>query len=125
MNLLLDTSVLVDLLHGRRDRLGLVEELVEMGHRLTTSAMCVAELYAIMHPGEEERTQNLLAGLACYPVTTEIAARAGNLKREMEGRGDRVTLADMTIAATAQEHGLRLVTRRDFPLEEIVFYALP
>ena len=46
MILLLDTTVLVDVLRRRKDRLTLLEELVEMGHRLTTSALCVAEVYA-------------------------------------------------------------------------------
>jgi predicted nucleic acid-binding protein len=125
--LLLDTTVLVDVLRRRKDRLTLLEELVEMGHRLTTSAMCVAEVYAGMRPGEEERTQGLLAGVPCYPISMSIAVRAGELKREWARKGRTLTLTDMMIAATALEHGLRLATdnRKDFPMDEIAFYPLP
>ena len=127
MILLLDTTVLVDVLRRRKDRLTLLEELVEMGHRLTTSAMCVAEVYAGMRPGEEVRTQGLLAGVPCYPISMAIAVRAGELKCEWARKGRTLTLTDMMIAATALEHGLRLATdnRKDFPMDEIAFYPLP
>ncbi len=126
MILLLDTTVLVDVLRRHKDRLTLLEELTEMGHRLTTSAMCVAEVYAGMRSGEEVRTLGLLAEVPCYPMTLAIAERAGTLKCEWARKGRTLTLTDMVIAATALEHGLRLVTenRKDFPMPEIAFYPL-
>jgi predicted nucleic acid-binding protein len=50
------------------------------------------------------------------PITTEIAARSGRLRGTLQGRGRTRTQADMLIAATAQFHGLTLVTRnaKDF-----------
>lgn len=50
------------------------------------------------------------------PVTAEIASRAGWLRGVLQARGETRTQADMLIAATAQVHGLTLVTRnvRDF-----------
>jgi len=50
------------------------------------------------------------------PVTKEIARRAGELRGELSRRGITRLQADMLIAATAQLHGLTLVTRnvRDF-----------
>jgi len=53
---------------------------------------------------------------AVLPVTFEIADRAGWLRGSLQARGETRTQADMLIAATAQVHGLTLVTRnaRDF-----------
>lgn len=50
------------------------------------------------------------------PITAEIAARAGRLRGSLAARGVARTRAHMLIAATAQVHGLTLVTRnvRDF-----------
>jgi predicted nucleic acid-binding protein len=50
------------------------------------------------------------------PVTATIARRAGELRGDFSRRGVTCLQADMLIAATAQIHGLTLVTRntRDF-----------
>lgn len=50
------------------------------------------------------------------PVTADIAARAGRLRGTLQAQGRSRAQADMLIAATAQSHGLTLVTRniRDF-----------
>ena len=49
-------------------------------------------------------------------ITMPIARRAGELRALLQGAGRSRTQADMLIAATAQVHGLTLVTRntRDF-----------
>jgi predicted nucleic acid-binding protein len=49
-------------------------------------------------------------------ITLPIARRAGELRALLQAHGQARTQADMLIAATAQVHGLTLVTRntRDF-----------
>lgn len=45
------------------------------------------------------------------PVTAEIAWRSGELRGQLQARGQTRDAADMLIASTAQEHRLTLVTR--------------
>ncbi len=49
-------------------------------------------------------------------ITAPVARRAGEMRALLQGNGQVRTQADMLIAATAQVHGLTLVTRntRDF-----------
>jgi predicted nucleic acid-binding protein len=49
-------------------------------------------------------------------ITAPVARRAGEMLAQLQGSGQARTQADMLIAATAQLHGLTLVTRntRDF-----------
>jgi predicted nucleic acid-binding protein len=49
-------------------------------------------------------------------ITPSVARRAGEMRALLQGNGQVRTQADMMIAATAQVHGLTLVTRntRDF-----------
>jgi predicted nucleic acid-binding protein len=126
VNLLLDTTVLIDVLRRRNDRPAWLAQLAESGHQLTTSAICVGEVHAGMRPGEEARAQGLLASIPCYPVSATIAAKAGDIRAEWSRRGITLTLTDMLIAATALEHGLALVTdnRKDFPIPELSFYPI-
>jgi predicted nucleic acid-binding protein len=124
MILLLDTTVLLDVLRGRQDRRSLLAELVAAGHTLSTAAINIGEVYAGMRQGEETRTEAFLSSLECYPITGAIARRAGSLKCTSAQRGRTLSLADMMVAATALEHGLALMTdnRKDFPIPEISLY---
>ena len=127
MNLLLDTTILIDALRHRHGRRELLATAVRGGHILATTAINYAEIYAGMRPEEERRTQELLDGLECYPITAAIARRAGRLKWEWLRKGRTIALDDMLIAATALEHGLTFMTdnRSDFPMRELSFYELP
>lgn len=127
MILLLDTTVLIDLLRARRNRRSLLAGLVADGHLLATSAINIGEIYAGMRSEEKTRTEALLSSLDCYPITGAIARRAGSLKSAWADKGQTLSLADMLVAATALEHGLALMTdnRKDFPLPELSFYSPP
>jgi predicted nucleic acid-binding protein len=127
MTLLLDTTVLLDVLRARQNRRSLLADVVAAGHLLATSAINIGEVYAGMRRGEEDRTEAFLSSLVCYPMTGAIARRAGSLRSVWAQKGRTLSLADMMVAATALEHGLALMTdnRRDFPLPELNFYQLP
>lgn len=128
MILLLDTTVLIDLLRARNERRALLAGLVESGHTLATSAMNVGEVYAGMRMGEEEKTEGLLANLELVPMTADIARRAGKLKAEWARKGQTFSLPDMIVAATAIHHGATLMTdnQKDFRhIPELKLYPLP
>jgi predicted nucleic acid-binding protein len=127
MRLLLDTSVLIDVLRLRHHRRELLAVLVQAGHTLVTSALNVAEVYAGMRPDEAQRTEALLSALDCYDLTATSARRAGALKQQWAGKGRTLTLADMIVAAIALERGCTLMTdnRKDFPMEELDLFDLP
>lgn len=53
---------------------------------------------------------------AVYPITQEVAQRAGCLRGQLQAQGHTRSVPDMLIAATAQIHQLIVATRnvRDF-----------
>jgi len=57
VKLLLDTSVLIDVLRRRNGRRELLAELVRAGHTLSTTALNIAEVYGGMRPGETAPTE--------------------------------------------------------------------
>jgi predicted nucleic acid-binding protein len=127
MQLLLDTSVLIDALRLRHRRRELLAELVQAGHTLATTALNVAEVYAGMRSDEVQRTEALLGALDCYDLTGTTGRRAGALKQHWARKGRTLTLADMIVAAIALERGCTLMTdnRKDFPMQELDKFDLP
>ena len=127
MKLLLDTTVLIDILRSRNNRRALLADLVSGGHKLSTAAINIAEIYSGMRPGEEVPAEAFLKTLECVPMTGRIARLAGSLKSRFARQGVTLDLPDMIVAATALEHGLTLMTdnRSDFPLPELHLYPLP
>jgi predicted nucleic acid-binding protein len=127
MRLLLDTTVLIDVLRSRNRRRELLVEIVLAGHTLTTTTFNIAELYAGMRPAEESRTEAFLEGLECFELTGTAARLAGKLKSTWARKGRTLTLADTIVASVAIERGCTLLTdnRKDFPMNEIQFYPLP
>jgi predicted nucleic acid-binding protein len=123
---LLDTTVLIDVLRNKRNRRALLADLVESGHTLATSAINIGEVYSGMRPQEKPQTDAFLDSLECYALTAAIARRAGSLKYAWSQKGRTLTLADMIVAATALEHSLVLMTdnSKDFPLPELNFHPL-
>ena len=127
VTLLLDTTVLIDVLRARNNRRLLLAELVEAGHTLTTAAINIGEVYSGMKSSETDATEDLLSSLVCYPITATIGRRAGSLKSKWARKGRTLTLADMIVAAVALEHQLTLMTdnRKDFPIPGLNFFPLP
>ena len=112
---LLDTCVLIDCL---RDRGAAVEFLRRIEGRPSVSVVTVAELHAGARNQTEERgIEVLLAPMLVRAIDLAIARLAGRFCREYR-RSHGVEMPDALIAATAEVHGARLVTRnvRHFPM---------
>ncbi len=127
MKLLLDTSVLIDVLRLRNQRREWLAGLVRGGHTLSTTTLNIAELYAGVRAGEEAKTEAFLAGLVPYELNGADARFAGKLKNSWAQKGRTLTLADTIVAAIAIERGCALVTDngKDFPMPEVQLYLLP
>jgi predicted nucleic acid-binding protein len=124
---LLDSSILIDALNGKRGRRQLLDRLIEDGADMACCSINVTEIYAGLRPGEEAKTERLLRSLKFYPVTWEIAKQAGELQNVWRRRNRTLSLPDTTIAAVALANDLTLVTGnvKDFPMPELRLYPLP
>lgn len=126
MDLLLDTSVLIDALRLRNARRELLARLLNEGHHFSTTALNIAEVYAWIRPGEHLRTAAFLDNLECHELTGNSGGHAGLLKNEWAAKGRTLSLSDTIIAAIAIEKECSLMTdnRKDFPMPELNLYPL-
>ncbi len=124
---LLDTSVIIDTISGKRNREQLLTELLRQGNLLACCPINVTEVYAGLRAAEETRTLELLESFKYYPITWPVARLAGLLKRDYSKKGITLATTDVMIAAVAIHHQITFITDnlKHYPMKELSLYALP
>lgn len=121
MAVLLDTTVLIDVLRGRRAG-ARVEELRRREREPPLiCAINVEELWSGARSGEDDRLRALVSALRVLPLGRREGERAGSWRREFAVRGTTLSQADCLIAAAAVSVGARLATGnpKHFPMPEL------
>jgi len=124
---ILDTTLLIDHLRGRKEAAELVDTLALDGHRLGVCCVSITELYSGLGQDARVAAGDLTDGLEYYEVSREAAKEAGRYRYEFARRGTILSTTDTLIAATAIAEGATLITAntRDFPMEEIELLEHP
>lgn len=117
MSVLVDTSVLIDVLRGEAAA-GEVIRKARMAGPLHASEVTRLEVLAGMRPREETATRGLLAILTWHPLDDRVADVAGELGRQWLPSNRGIDSADLAIAATAVLLDAALLTRniKHFPM---------
>lgn len=115
MSVLLDTSIVIDLLRGALPALDYARNLTETP---TCSEITRVEVVRGLRSGERRATERLLGAVRWVPVDEAIARRAGEVGRRYRRSHRGLATADLIIAATALELDLALATLnvRHFPM---------
>lgn len=123
---LLDSTVLIDVLRGRpaADRL---RAMRRQGDEPWTCAISIEEIWRGLQPGEEPAARRLVRGLRCAPLGPTAGSRAGRWRREFAQRGVTLHQADCLIAAASTVIEARLATGNpsDFPMGEVTVEHWP
>jgi predicted nucleic acid-binding protein len=124
---LLDTTVIIDLLRGRTDARRRLAELRDAGDDPFACAINVEETVRGLTASERDAAQRLFGGLRIAPLTEVEGWRAGEWRRTYASRGRTLAQADCLIAAAAVTIGARLATGnpRDFPMTELAVEHWP
>jgi predicted nucleic acid-binding protein len=113
--ILLDTSVLIDVLRGFGPSVAWLDGLDDVP---VCSEVTRAEVLRGVRTAERQPTERLLQSLRWASVDEEVSRRAGELGRELRASHARLGVADLLIAATALVLGAELATSnvRHFPM---------
>lgn len=124
---LLDTTVVIDLLRGRAGARRRLTQLRDAGDDPYVCAINVEEIVRGLTPSEREAAQRLFGGLRMAPLTEAEGWRAGEWRRAYATRGRTLAQADCLVAAAAVRIGGRLATGnpRDFPMSEVAVEHWP
>lgn len=121
---LVDTNILILAFRKRPTAVHLLRELKEQGV-VRISVITRTEIFAGMHPSEEDRTLELVSALDSISIDQGMADQAGRWIYQYARQGVQLSVPDALIGATAARHGLILVTTNasHFPMEEITVQA--
>lgn len=124
---LLDTTVLIDLLRGRPGASARLRTLREGGDTVHACAINIEETVRGLKPPEHQSARRLFAGLRIASLGEGEGWQAGEWRREFAARGRTLAQADCLIGAAAQTIGARLATGnpKDFPFRELTVEHWP
>lgn len=128
MPVLVDTTVLIDLLRGRSVAAARLGALHDAGESLFTTVVNVEEIHrGLRSAREREAADRLLGGLRLAPLGRVEGARAGGWRRAHAERGVTLSQADCLIAAGAVAVGARLATGnpKHFPMAGVTVEHWP
>jgi predicted nucleic acid-binding protein len=118
MIVVVDSSVVIDLLRARAPALDVLVQANERNWRLACSILTKVEILRGMRPEEEPGTRNLLAAFDWIEVDDTIAEIAGELGRRFFRSHQGIGATDLVVAATVIQIGGELWTTnlRHFPM---------
>jgi predicted nucleic acid-binding protein len=124
---LVDTTVLIDVLRGRPGPVDRLRRLRAGGDTPYVCAINVEEVTRGLRAGEDDAARTLLEGFRVVPLTTSEGRVAGAWHRSFAQRGHTLSQADCLVAAAAAAIGARLATGnpRDFPMSELAVEEWP
>ena len=118
---LLDTTVLIDLLRGREGAISRLRQLHDRGDTPYVCAINVEEVARGLRPNEEAAAGQLMSALGASPLSRAEGWVAGEWRRQHASRGTTLSQADCLIAASAAAIGARVATGNspDFPFPDL------
>jgi len=124
---LLDTTVLIDLLRGRVGAAERLRALRAAGDDACACAINVEETVRGLRSSEHQAAGSLFAGLRIVPLGEREGWRAGEWRGEHARQGRTLSQADCLIAAAALSLDARLATGnpRHFPMAELTVEHWP
>jgi predicted nucleic acid-binding protein len=125
--ILLDSSVLIDLLRRRRGAVGGLRRVQTSGDTPYVCAISVEEVTRGLRPSESDDAIELFEALREAPLGSPEGRLAGFWRRSFARRGRTLAQSDCLIAAAAVGIGARLATGnpKDFPMKGLVVEHWP
>ena len=117
MSIVFDTSILIDVLRADPAALDYVRDVPEVP---ACSELTRIEVGRGLRSAERASAERLFQAIRWVPLDEPVARRAGELGRRWDRHRPGISLADLVIAATAEQVDAELATTnvRHFPMFE-------
>lgn len=108
---LMDTNIAIGMVNGEREILAFISRAAVDKQKIYFSVVTECEFISGLTSEDEVKNVPFLRSGRFLEVTSMIARKAGNIRREQREKGRRLKTPDALILATAIEHQLTLVSR--------------
>jgi tRNA(fMet)-specific endonuclease VapC len=114
--LVLDTAILIDALHGKRDALRKIVELEEAGETICSTQINVLELYrGAYYPAKSnegiQKVKRILEAFVILNIDDETYEWFAALSASLKSGGESISDFDELIAAITMINGAAIVSR--------------
>jgi len=106
-----DSDVLIDSLRGKQPVARRIAIELKTGDLMTTAISAFELLSGAKDGGERAKVETLLAAVGIVPLDNAAAKRAAQIRRQLEAKGQAISMADYLIAGICIEHAAVLLTR--------------
>jgi predicted nucleic acid-binding protein len=123
---LLDSNVIINFLLNKISTVELINDFLNSGDILVTSAICIAEVQLGVRENEKEKTDLFADSLETFDITVEIGRIGAFFVSEYKKKGVTLNLIDCLVAATCVLNNLTLVTynKKHFEIPELKLYDM-
>lgn len=108
---LLDTNIAIALLAGEQAVLDFVSQAKDNKKAIFFSVITECEVFSGLQSDYRLKGIKLFNSRRCVEVTSKIAQRAGDIRRDQRVKGRKLKTPDAIIIATSVEYQLGLVSR--------------
>ncbi|NGM83108.1 type II toxin-antitoxin system VapC family toxin [Paenibacillus sp. 7124] len=108
---LIDTNIAIAFLAGEPDAMSFARQAKEDKMNMYFSVITECEVFSGLNAELRLQGIKLFNSRRCLDVTSRIAQRAGDIRREQRAKGRKLKTPDAIIIATAVEYQLGLVSR--------------
>ncbi len=118
---LLDTTILIEHLRGKKPAVDFITELMRHGHQLCVCCVNVAELYSGLSLEQGAKAKLLIDALGYFDATPDTAMQAGIYRYEFARQGINLSVTDTLVAAVAKANDAIIVTAniKHYPMKDV------
>ncbi len=118
--MILDTSIVVDILHNKIDARNKISEIISDGDILYTTVITAFELdKSTIHMRDGHKTEELLDRIGMFDLNRESAKMSGIIFRDLKNKGLIIDPEDCMIAGIAIINKQALLTKNRKHFERI------
>ncbi len=119
MNILIDTSILIEFYRKQKKEKSRFYKLIEQNHSFAISVITEYEIFVGSNGLQDQYWYSLFQELEVLPITSDVIQEAVGFYRRMKKSNTLIDIPDLLIGATAKYYDLNIATLNEKHFEKL------